>query len=411
MNISNRLHKFTLLSSLYVSQYIPLMFLVQALPVFMRQQGASLESLGLFYLLGLPLLLKVFWSPFIDRYGFTRWGHYRFWIVCFQLLLAGTAMLCAFVDIQTDLTLLFGLLMIMAIFSASQDIATDALAVGLLTLEERGWGNGIQMAGNYCGSILGGGAMLVLLNQLQWTNSLLLLALMVIIALVPILQHREQYFKSGAIHSPWLSVFNFYRRPGIWRWLLILTVYLVGGSMVNGMFRPLLVDAGLTLSEIGWLLGVVGNGAAIVGAVVSGLLTVPWGRKRSLLLFGALQAIAILFYLLPASGRTDWLTLYSVTIFFHLAMGAIFTVSSTVMMDLSQLETAGTDYTAQTSIIYLGSFAAAALSGFIASAIGYQGLFWVSSLIVLFSLILIAKLFQSTQFMSTGNHLNQESYG
>ncbi|NET09397.1 MAG: MFS transporter, partial [Symploca sp. SIO2B6] len=175
--VLKRLHKFALLSSLYVSQYISLMFLVQALPVFMRQQGAPLETIGLIYLLvGLPLLLKVFWSPFIDRYGFTRWGHYRFWIICFQLLMAVVAVLCAFVDMQANFTLMFGLLLLIATFAASQDIATDALAVGLLEPRERGWGNGIQMAGNYLGAILGGGVMLILLNRLGWTNSVLTLA-------------------------------------------------------------------------------------------------------------------------------------------------------------------------------------------------------------------------------------------
>ena len=381
------------------------MFFVQALPVFMRQQGASLESVGLVSLLGLPLLLKVFWSPFIDRYGFTRWGHYRFWIVCFQLLLAGIATVCAFVNIQTDFLLLLGLLMVMVTVAASQDIATDALAVGLLTSEERGWGNGIQMAGNYLGAILGGGAMLLLLNQWGWKNSLLMLALMVVVALYPILQHQEQPVKSVQTRPAFLDLLNFYRRPGIWRWLLVLTLYLIGGSLADSMFRPLLVDAGLSLAEIGWLLGVVGNGAAIVGAVVAGLLTVPLGRKRSLIVFGVLQAIAILFYLLPASGITNWLTLYLVTIIFHLAMSATFTASSTVMMDQSQLQTAGTDYTAQTSIVYLGSVVAAGMSGVIASAIGYQGLFLVSVAIALLSIILMAKTFINQPLTQTQRSL------
>ena len=371
------------------------MFFVQALPVFMRQQGASLESIGLIYFLGLPLLLKVFWSPWIDRYGYTRWGHYRFWIVVFQLLLAGVAAFCAFVSFQTSFVLLFGLLMLMATLAASQDIATDALAVGLLAPTERGWGNGIQMAGNYLGAMLGGGAMLVLLNQWGWRRSLLMLALMVVIALVPILRHRErlsqEHTKTGHTAPVWMDLVNFYRRPGIWHWLMLLTLYVIGGSMAESMFRPLLVDIELSLADIGWLLGVVGNGAAIAGAVVSGLLITPLGRKRSLIVFGVVQAIAILTYLLPASGISNWSTLYFVTIVASFANSAVFTVSSTVMMDKSHLATAGTEFTAQTSIVYLGSFLAAGMSGVIASAIGYQGLFGVSGGVALFTVFLIAR--------------------
>ena len=388
-----RTYKFALLGSLYVSQYISLMFFVQALPVFMRQQGASLEDIGLIYFLGLPLLLKVFWSPLIDRYGYTRWGHYRFWIVTFQLLLAGVAALCAFVSIQNNFILLFGLLMVMATLASSQDIATDALAVGLLAPTERGWGNGIQMAGNYLGAMLGGGVMLMLLTQWGWSRSLLALALMVVLALVPILRHQECLHEEQPKNRVpvWLDLVNFYRRKGMGRWLMLLTLYVIGGSMAESMFRPLLVDIGLSLADIGWLLGVVGNGASIVGAVVSGLLTVPLGRKRSLILFGGLQTIAILTYLLPASGINHPFILYVVTVLAGFANGAIFTVSSTVMMDKSQLTAAGTEYTAQTSVVYLGGVIAAGTSGVIASTIGYHGVFGLSAIVAFLTIFLIRR--------------------
>ncbi|NEZ54396.1 MFS transporter [Adonisia turfae] len=391
MNSHRRGRKLLLLSSLYISQYIPLMFFVQALPVFMRQQGVSLEFIGLVYLLALPLLLKVFWSPLIDRYGHTRWGHYRFWIVTFQLLLAGVAALCAFVSFQTNFMLLFGLLMLMATLAASQDIATDALAVRLLTPTERGWGNGIQMTGNYLGAMLGGGAMLVLLNQWGWRHSLLALALIIVVALFPILQYREHSSKVAHKAPIWMDLANFYRRPGVWRWLMLLTLYLIGGTMADSMFRPLLVDIGLSLADIGWLLGVVGNGASIAGAVISGLLVVPMGRKRSLIFFGGVQMIAILTYLLPASGISHQLVLHFVTIVTGFASGATFTVSSTVMMDKSQLAAPGTDYTAQTSIVYLGSFMAAGMSGVVASAIGYQGVFGVGVAVAFLTILLMRR--------------------
>lgn len=55
--------KFILLSSLYTSQFLPSAFFFQALPVFLRQQGASLQVIGLMGLLTLPWMLKVLWAP------------------------------------------------------------------------------------------------------------------------------------------------------------------------------------------------------------------------------------------------------------------------------------------------------------------------------------------------------------
>ena len=134
------LQKVGLLGSLYVSQFIPIAFLYKALPVLMRQRGASLEAICFLPLLTLPWMLKFLWSPPIDRYGFTRWGHYRFWIICFQPIVACTLVAFAFIDINTQLNLGFLCLVVICFVCASRDVATDALAVGLLEPHERGFG-------------------------------------------------------------------------------------------------------------------------------------------------------------------------------------------------------------------------------------------------------------------------------
>ncbi len=160
------------------------MFLFQALPVFMRQQGVSLAAIGLFPLLGLPAILKFLWSPIIDRYGFTRWGHYRFWIICFQFLVACAVFVCAWLDIKHNFTALLLLALLIVLFCSSQDIATDALAVGLLEPYERGMGNGVQTSGGYLGAVIGGGGMLLLLNDWGGTVTLLTIAAIMLVALL-----------------------------------------------------------------------------------------------------------------------------------------------------------------------------------------------------------------------------------
>jgi len=81
---------------------------------------------------------------------------------------------------------------LMCLFSASQDIATDAVAVGLLEPKERGLGNAVQSVGGSLGGAIGGGGMLILLNNWGWRNSLLTLALIMIVTLIPVLLHREK---------------------------------------------------------------------------------------------------------------------------------------------------------------------------------------------------------------------------
>jgi len=399
--------KIGLLGSLYVSQFLPIAFFFQTLPVFLREQGVSLTAIGFTNLLALPWMLKFLWSPLVDRYGWTKWGHYKSWILAMQSLLALTLAVCAVLDVRANFWLLLVCCLLVCFFAATQDIATDALAVGLLDPSERGIGNGIQSAGGYLGFILGGGGMLILLNRWGWKVSLAILAGLTLLALIPVLPHRERVIPQVSLNHPgFKALVNFFRRPGMGCWLFIVVLYPVGESMASAMFRPLLVDIGLSLAEIGWLLGVVSYSVGIVGAIAAGFLIKPLGRKRSLIIFGLAQAGTVLAYILPAIGLTNLPILYLVSMGAQLAHSMAIAVLFTVMMDESNLETAGTDYTLQTAAYVIGHMGIAALSGLIAKAVGYTGLFLICAGICLVSVAIVARNFDSATSKVLITHSN-----
>ena len=78
--------RLTLITGLYVSQAIPLGFLIVALPAILRSQGLGLEQTGLLGALALPWLIKFLWAPLVDRFGSSSRGHYRSWIIPLQSL-------------------------------------------------------------------------------------------------------------------------------------------------------------------------------------------------------------------------------------------------------------------------------------------------------------------------------------
>jgi PAT family beta-lactamase induction signal transducer AmpG len=396
--------KFVLLSSLYTSQFLPSAFFFQALPIFLRQQGVSLQVIGLMGLLTLPWMLKFLWAPLIDRYGFRRWGHYKSWIIIFQILKVIAVLACASVDAGNPVLLFQGVFVVVTL-AATQDIATDALAVRLLAPHERGWGNGIQSAGRPIGGILGGGVMLLVLDQLGWQVSMWILAAGVLVALLPLLWYQEP---SRAIDDISLkrpsgvrpsmgryldTLLSFVWRPGTQIWLVFILIYVTGSSMAATMFQPLLVDLGLSIADIGWMSGIVGSGAAIIGSLLAGGLIQPLGRQRSLILFGILQAIAVLALTLPAMGLRDPVLLYAVSTGEVFARSLAGTALFTVMMDKSRRETAGSDYTLQSSVFMIGHHVGIpALSGFIAAALGYTGVFLIGFVICLVSVWLATQV-------------------
>ena len=89
------------------------------------------------------------------------------------------------------LPLVLGAFLIANLLAATQDIATDGLAVSLLSESERGLGNGVQVAGYRVGMIIGGGVLLILFDHLGWSGVFGSMAALLLLATVPIARHTE----------------------------------------------------------------------------------------------------------------------------------------------------------------------------------------------------------------------------
>jgi predicted MFS family arabinose efflux permease len=267
--------------------------------------------------------------------------------------------------------LLLGVVLVVNLLAATQDVATDGLAVNLLEARELGLGNGVQVAAYRVGMILGGGLILAVFDAAGWRPTLLSLGAMLLVATVPIALYREPPSALPARES--LDLAWWLKRPGTGGWLLLLVLYKAGEALATGMLRTFLVDTGLS-----WLLGVVGFTAGLLGALVGGAFVNRLGYRRALVLFGAVQTGAVLLYALAARGASmPLLTLVCGAE--HLASGMATAALFTVMMHECRPEHPGTDYTVQASLVVVATGGAAALSGFSAQALGYSGHFLLSA--------------------------------
>ncbi|MCP3098750.1 MFS transporter [Myxococcus sp. K15C18031901] len=385
--------KLGLLSSLYLSQGLPFGFFTQALPVLLRHQGLSLPAIGLTHLLALPWALKFLWAPLMDRHGSARWGRRRGYILPLQLLAAGLLLSLALPEGTVDTRWLMAAVLGVNLLAATQDVATDGLAVHLLSPSERGWGNGIQVAAYRVGMILGGGVMLAIFDQTGWRVTFLALGATLLLATLPIALHREQPSPAPGHQS--LGLAWWWQQPGAAAWLALLVAYKAGEALATGMLRTFLVDQGMTLTDIAWMLGGVGFTAGLVGALIGGSLVVRMGRRHALRVFGVIQAGAVLLYAVVASGQASraWLTLACGVE--HVASGMATATLFTAMMDRCRPDHAATDYTVQASLVVLATGAAAALSGFSAQALGYTGHFVLSALLCVAGVLCVSPALSS----------------
>ena len=378
--------KLLLLSSLYLAQGLPDGFFRQALPVMLRREGVSLEGIGLASLLMLPWALKFLWAPLVDRHGWSRLGRRRSWILPLQSLAVLLLLALSEADPQRGLAPLLAGVLVINFLAATQDIAADGLAVTLLRPEERGLGNGIQVAAYRLGMILSGGVLIIFLEEIGWARTFYLMAGVSALALVPVALMREA--PSPVPERNGLRVLaDFVRQPGMRAWLWTIAAFKVGEAFGVAMLRPMFVDRGLSLTALGWITGTAGFIASLIGALVGGAMVGKFGRHRMLLIFGVVQAVAVGSYVVLAIGPLDLVTVYLLCTLEHLSSGMATAALFTMMMDAARPQAAGTDYTAQASVVVLATGLGSALSGFSAQAFGYAGHFALAAALCLLALI------------------------
>lgn len=394
-----RAARIALLTSLYFAQGLPFGFFTQAFPVILRQRGHSLDEIGLAGLLSLPWALKFLWSPLVDRWQGSPLGPRRGWIVPLQMLAVLVLLGVASLDPGEGLFLVGLAFLALNFLCATQDIATDALAVGLLQGPERGLGNGVQVGGYRLGMIVGGGFLLVLFGHIGWQGAFLAMALLMALASLPSLFWREPASagaspRARAAPVAWGAAFRtFLRRPGLAAWAATLCIYKAGDAFASAMVRPFLVDLGLGVDDVGWLLGTAGSTAALAGAAVGGALLTRLPRRAALLGFGVMQLFSVAVWLVPAlSPDLGRPALYAVSIFEHFA-GSMATVALfTMMMDTCDPAQAGTDYTLQACLVVVATGAMSAVSGFSANALGFPAHFALATILCALGLIGVAAL-------------------
>jgi len=365
----------------------------------MRQQNFSLETIGLLQLLKLPWILKFLWSPVVDRTTY-KLSDFKTWIFSSELIYACIIFSIAFLDLQVTPVLIVGLVVAAFIASATQDIATDALAVISFNRKDKSLVNSMQSMGSFAGTMIGSGLLLLLYNKMGWGSLLPYLALFVLIALIPLIFFRVgekgEIIKPKQKEKPTANdILGFFKQKGIWKQVVFLFLYYAGLIGTLAMLRPMLVDYGYTMKDIGIMSGIVGTSIGCVASFGGGFLVRKVGRHICRIAFAVCTFVtAIYFCLLINVLPVNIATLHLGISLLWGSYGISVIVVYTTAMDCVRPGYEGTDFTLQTVITHLSGIIMGVCSGKIAAMITYKGLFVVEAFIAFISLIFILFAFK-----------------
>ncbi len=377
--------------TLYIAQSIPMSFFATALPVLMRQGDYSLFAIALLKLIKLPWILKFLWSPLVDRRTESV-SDYKRWIIVSEIIYSLIIFVVAILNVETHFTLVIVLILFAFISSATQDIATDAMAARSFERRNSSLLNSIQSMGSFTGSMVGGGLLLLLFHRIGWSNLLPWLAIFVLIALLPLVFNRDIALHKRKNREKVTSrdMLLFFTQKHIWRQILFLILFYGGLIGILSSLSPYLVDRGYQMKEIGAMVGIFGVSTGILSAFLTGIFIRKKGKLRSRRIISALIILPAAYFLwLTQSGIGSHVLIVVGVALVWGTYGMASTMINTAAMDIVRDGREGTDFTLQIVFTHLSAMIITLVSARVGDMAGYSGLFTMELLLASFSFIFV----------------------
>ena len=381
---------------------LPLLLTFSTLTAWLKTEGIGRTSIGLFALVGIPYSLKFLWAPVIDRVPFPLLSRYlgrrRGWGVGLQILLMAAILGLGASDPVADLRQVAVLALAVAFLSASQDIVIDAYRVEILTPVLQGPGAGAVQTGYRIAMLAAGAGALYLAQGFGWFVAYAAMAAGLGVGLAVLLARPEPAIVLApppasfgaslrvAVVDPFR---DFASRPG-WLWMLVFTViYKLGEAMAGFMANPLYVELGFSLDEIATVSKVFGFAATIVGGILGGIYTAKLGLRRALLVFGILQSLGNLAYVLQAVSGHDLKVLALCVAMENLTGGMAGAALVAWLSGLCNPAFTATQYALLSSLSSLGRTTFSSTSGWLAGTLGWVDFYLLTTVITVPALVLL----------------------
>ena len=378
---------------LYFSEGLPYGIVKEFAPMYLRFAKVDLTSIGLLNIVGFAWTFKFLWSPFVDAYG-----TYRRWIaaaiVGIGLSLVGMALM------PSPGAPLYGFIALLALASATQDIAVDAFSIRATPTRLFGPIISIRVTA-YRIALLAPGVLAIVAQMFGWshafaTAAVIAAAILLFTIILPddrgnVVETggatREKQNFVGALKQ-WLL------RPHALLLLGIILTYRLGEFAVVSMIKPYWVDRGYTPAEIGTITSVIGVIISIAGAIAGGLIVARWGLYRGLMALGVTQAVSNIGYALVATTGAGRWSIYAAAIVENIGYGMGTSAFQAFLMTICDKERAATEYALLTATYGVTGTLIASAGGAIAQHYGYPFYFWLTVFLgipALFMLPLVRK--------------------
>ena len=389
------------------SSGLPLYFLINLIPAWLRSEGVDLKTIGLFSIIGFPFTWKFLWSPLMDVIRLPWLGRRRGWMFVTQVALSCVLLSYMKLSPQNDMFLIMKLSLLVAFFAASQDIVLDAFRREILPDNELGLGNAVHVNAYRVAALVPGSLSLILADIYPWSTVFLITALFMLPGLfMTLFLAREPRLPKTAPKTLQETVIEpfqeFLNRKGLSGALLVLTfifLYKLGDSMATALATPFYLDMGFSKEDIGLIAKNAGLWPTIISGILGGIWMIKLGINRALWLFGVVQVVSILgFAWLAYDGPfavirlSQRLTLAAVIGFEAVGVGLGTAAFVAYMARETNPAFTATQLALFTSLAAVPRTFMNAGAGFLIEKMGYVNFFWLCFLLAFPGMLLLFKV-------------------
>lgn len=351
---------------LYVGSGLPYGVVHELAPAWLITEGASLETVGLATLLGLPWTLKPLWAPAVDRYG--RAGTW----ICASLALVGLC--CVALPSLPIGPGVAAALLLMAFGGATQDVAVDGHAAAVTPPALQGRLNGARVAAWRGAVLLVGGGGVALAPTLGFPviyglGAALCLGLAAFAFTLP-----ARPRPASETTDYWAALLAWLARPGGLVMVAFVLLYKLGDAALSPMVKPFWLHSGMSLVELGLFSTSLGAALTVIGALVGGEICTRAGLWPSLVGLGLVQAVTNLGYA-AAAAYPSREAVMAASVGESLGQGLGTAATLTLLMRLCEGEQTATRFALLTALAGLTRVLAGAVSGYGAARLGYTPYF------------------------------------
>jgi MFS transporter, PAT family, beta-lactamase induction signal transducer AmpG len=187
-------------STTYFAEGYPYSIVNNLADILFKELGASLQVVGLTSLFHLPWNLKFLWGPFVDDYE-TK----RRWLLATEVAITIVLVLLGLLAAAGSVSLaaLAAGFLVLALLSATHDIAIDGFYLELLSERDQSTFVGYRAAAYKVASLLVRGPLIAVCALLGWTSGLLIAALVMALLLAI---HAWLLPRSETPARPWTTL-------------------------------------------------------------------------------------------------------------------------------------------------------------------------------------------------------------